>query len=135
MMRIVLDTNVFVSAVMGGALGAVIDHWRAGHFTLVVTDEIVREYLTVLRRPKFGLPAEAIDDIVGYVFHKADFVLPDERLTVIQADPNDDKFLEAAVAGHAALIVSGDRHLLQLGVYRAIPIITARHLLDRLGKA
>jgi predicted nucleic acid-binding protein len=53
-MRVVIDTNVMVSAVLGGSVGAVLDHWRLGRFTLVVTDAIVREYLEVLRRPKFA---------------------------------------------------------------------------------
>ncbi len=135
MMRIVLDTNVFLSAALGGALRAVIDHWRAGHFTLVVTDQIVGEYLSVLRRPKFGLPNEVVDDLIGYVFRKAEFVVSVERLRVIQADPADDKFLEAAVAGQAAFIVSGDQHLLNLQTYRGISIITPRELLDRLASA
>jgi len=135
MMRVVLDTNVFLSAVLGGTLKAVIEHWRAGHFTLVVTDEIAGEYLAVLRRRKFGLPNDVVDDIIGYVFHKAEFVTPMERLRVIQADPADDKFLEAAVAGEAAFIVSGDQHVLSLQTYRGISIITPRELLDQLSSA
>jgi len=118
--------------VLGGVLAAVIEHWRAGHFVLLVTDEIVHEYLVVLRRPKFALPVEVVDDIIGYVLHKAEFVTPSEHLRVIQVDPSDNKFLEAAIAGSADLIVSGDRHLLQFGAYRHIPIITAREFLARL---
>lgn len=133
MTRVVLDTNVFVSAVLGGRLAAVIDHWRAGRLTLVVTDEIVGEYLSVLRRPKFGLPDDLIDDVMGYLFRHAEFVTPAERLQVVQADPADDRFLEAAIAGEAAWIVSGDRHLLSLGAYRGIPIITPHDLLERLS--
>jgi hypothetical protein len=64
MMRVVLDTNVFLSAALGGTLKAVIERWRAGYFTLVVTEEIAGEYLAVLRRPKFGLPNDVIDDII-----------------------------------------------------------------------
>jgi len=44
-MRIVLDTSVFISAVLGGDLGSIIDDWRRGHFGLLVSGEIVREYL------------------------------------------------------------------------------------------
>jgi len=132
MTRVVLDTNVFVSAVLGGRLAAVIDHWLAGQFTLLVTGEIVREYLAVLRRPKFALPDTTIDDIIGYVFHKAEFVTPTEQLHLVEADPNDDKFLEAAAAGGATLIVSGDQHLLSLPSFRDISIITPRQFLDHL---
>ena len=131
-MRVVIDTNVFVSTVLGGALAELLDRWQSGQFTLVVTDDIVREYLEVLRRPKFALPAELVDTIIGYVFHKAEFVIPTESLTVVDADPKDNKFLEAAVAGDAELIVGGDRHLLDVRAYRQTPIVTARDFLNRL---
>ena len=132
-MRVVLDTNVFVSAVLGSELGLVMEQWRAGHFELLVTGEIVREYFRVLRRPRFALPSEVVDDLLAYVFREADFATPTERMRAVESDPSDDKFLEAAVAGNAALIVSGDHHLLNLGAWRGIPIITAREFLDRLG--
>ena len=131
-MRAVVDTNVILSAVLGGALSPLLDHWRAGHFTLVVTTEIAHEYLTVLRRPKFSLSAEVVEAIGAYMFRKAEFVTPTERLLVIKVDPKDDMFLDAAVAGEVDLIVSGDRHLLELGHYRHYPIITAREFLNQL---
>ena len=134
MKRVVRDTNVLVSAVLGGRTAPVLAHWRAGHFALVVTEAIVREYLTVLRRPKFGLPAEVVDDIAGYVFRKAEFVTPMERLTVIVADPTDDKFLEAAVAGDAEVIVSGNKHLLDLKTFRQVAILTVHEFLSELGE-
>ncbi len=132
MMRVVIDTNVFVSSVLGGVAASVIDHWKAKRFQLVVTDEIVREYLEVLHRPKFALSADILDSIGGYLLHNADFVQPTERLSVVEADPKDDKFLEAAIAGSVPLIVSGDNHLLNLKTYRHISIISTRAFLDRL---
>jgi putative PIN family toxin of toxin-antitoxin system len=133
-MRAVIDTNVFVSGVLGGQLAAVLDLWRAGRFTLVVSDEIVYEYLEVLRRPKFALPPTVVESIGAYLIQKAEFVIPVEPLSVVVDDPKDDKFIEAAVAGEVDLIVSGDKHLLKLGTYRQIPISTARDFLDRLEK-
>lgn len=132
-MRVVLDTNIFVSGVLGGALAEVITRWQAGEFTVVVSDEIAREYLEVLRRPKFGLPAEVRDDIGAYLLQNADFVTPTEALHVVPDDPQDDKFIEAAVAGGAELLVSGDRHLLALGNYQDLSIVTARDFLERLA--
>jgi hypothetical protein len=52
-----------------------------------------------LRRPKFALPADFVNTVIGYVFHEAEFVISTESLSVVAADPKDDKFLEAAVAG------------------------------------
>jgi uncharacterized protein len=132
MIRAIIDTNVFVSAVMGGRLASVIDFWGAGQFTLMVSDEIVREYIEVLRRPKLGLEANQIDAIAAIVLQRAEFITPAEHLQVVTADPDDDKFPEAAVAGDVELVVSGDRHLIELGHYGAIQILTAREFLERL---
>ena len=132
MIRAVIDTNVFVSAVLGGRLAAVCDFWRAGQFALIVSDEIVREYIEVLRRPKFGLAADQIDSVAAFVLQRAEFVTLIEHLVVVAADPDDDKFLEAAVAGKAEYLVSGDNHLLSLGNYQTISILTARQFIDRL---
>ena len=52
-MRVVLDTNIFISAVLGGRLGVIVDEWKAGKFKLIITDAIAREYLDVINRPKF----------------------------------------------------------------------------------
>ena len=51
-MRVVLDTNVFVSAILGGKLGVILDEWRAEQFTLLVSEAIVREYLEPIRKIK-----------------------------------------------------------------------------------
>jgi predicted nucleic acid-binding protein len=53
-------------------------------------------------------------------------------LAVIKADPDDDRVLECAIAGRADHIVSGDRHLLKLGSYKNIPIVTVRQFMDLL---
>ena len=68
--------------------------------------------------------------IAGRVYRKAEFVSPQERISNIQPDPKDDKFLEAALAGKADFIVSGDKHMLDLKEFRSIPIITGREFLD-----
>jgi putative PIN family toxin of toxin-antitoxin system len=88
--------------VLGRTLGEIITVWRAGQFTLVVSDEIVKEYHRVLSRPKFGLSQEVVDDIVGLVFRRAEFFTPTETLDIVHEDPSDNKFIEAAVAGRAS---------------------------------
>jgi putative PIN family toxin of toxin-antitoxin system len=125
-MRAVIDTNVMVSAYLGGALEKIIVAWRAGKFTLVVSNAIADEYLAVLRRPKFKIKRDELDDFAALLLHKAEFATPQETILAVEADPSDNKFLEAALAGHARRIVSGDKHLLTLNTYRGIAIITAR---------
>ncbi len=65
-MRVVLDTNVFVSAILGGKLGIILDEWRADQFTLLVSEAIVREYLDVIHRPKFKFSPVEIATITEY---------------------------------------------------------------------
>ena len=58
-----------------------------------------------------------------------EFVTPTEEIHIIVADPTDDKFLEAALAGKVDYIVSGDNHLLELKSFREIPIITGKEFI------
>lgn len=132
MIRVILDTNVLVSVVLGKTLAPVLDHWRTGDFVLVVSSDIVREYIVVLRRPKFSLPPGVVDDLSSYLIRQAEFVTPVEKFPGVTADPKDDMFIEAAVAGRVDLIVSGDHHLLSLNQFRGIPILTARNFLEKL---
>lgn len=121
MKRVVLDTNIFVSMALGG---------QVGKFILIVSEDIVSEYLDVLQRPKLRLKSRTISTIINRVYRKADFVAPEEKILVVLADPSDNKFLEAAIAGKTDYIVSGDKHLLELKKFQSIPIITAREFLD-----
>ena len=134
-MRVVLDTNIFVSMALGGITGKINDGWRAGKYTIVVSDEIVSEYLNVLQRPKFHLSSQIISAIINRIYRKAEFVTTTEMITVVGTDPTDNKFLEAAIAGHVDTIVSGDGHLLELKEFRKISIITAKVFISQLDKA
>ena len=129
-MRVVLDTNVFISSVLGGRLRLIVDEWKAGKFTLIITDAIAREYLDVINRPKFKIPSDEIVATSDYLLQTAEFVTPEEEITVIVADLTDNKFLEAAVAGRVNFIISGDSHLLELKSFKEIPIVTAREFIN-----
>ena len=131
-MRVVLDTNVFISAVLGGRLRVIVNEWKAGGFTLIVSEAIVREYLIVVNRPKFKVTATEIANATDYLLNTAEFVTPSETIRVISADPTDNKFLEAALEGKTDCIVSGDTHLLELKTFRGIPIFTAHEFINRL---
>lgn len=130
MKRVVLDTNIFVSMALGGHVGRINDEWRTGKFILVVSEDIVSEYLEVLQRPKLHLKSRTIATIVNRVYRKAEFVTPEEKILVVLADTSDNKFIESAIKGNTDYIVSGDKHLLDLKEYRSIPIITAREFID-----
>ncbi|MCI0552123.1 MAG: PIN domain-containing protein [Anaerolineae bacterium] len=88
-MRVILDTNIFISAVLGGRLGVIVDEWKAGKFKLIVTDSIAREYPDVINRPKFKIPQGEIISVSDYLLQLAEFVTPEEEIQVIVADPTD----------------------------------------------
>lgn len=130
MKRVILDTNIVISSVLGGALVLIFEKWDQREFTVVVTSDILSEYFDVINRPKFRLKQETIDKITRYLYQFSEYVVPEEKIQVIKADPKDDKFLEAAVAGKVDFIVSGDNHLLEIKEFRDIPIISGREFLD-----
>jgi uncharacterized protein len=117
---------------LGGRLRTIIDKWRAGKFVLIVSEGIVREYLEVIRRPKFKVSSTEVATTTDYLLKTAEFVTPLETVTAVEADPTDNKFLEAALAGKAVYVVSGDGHLLELKTFRGALIITARDFIERL---
>ena len=116
MTRLVLDTNVLVSALLfRSEAAALLDAWRDGRFRLAVSEPILDEYARVLDYPKFRLSVrEATAIMRQYVLPYCDrFHAPDQpRLC---SDPDDDKFIQCALAAHAAALVSGDRAVLSLG--------------------
>lgn len=132
MIRVVIDTNIIVSAYLGGTLEIIIRSLKAGKFILIVSKTIADEYLNVLSRPKFGIEHSEFDDFASLLLVKAEFVTPLESVTAIEADPSDNKFLEAALQGSAVYVVSGDSHLLELKTFRDIPIISAREFIKQL---
>ena len=126
-MKIVIDTNVFVSSFLNpkGTPRQIIDLWKSGRVTLCLCAEILAEYLEVLSR--FGLAGEPeLRELLDLFKSRQgiDFVVIDNDLHEIEADPADDKFLECALKAHAAFIVSGDKHLKGLQVYEGVPILS-----------
>ena len=103
MKRTVLDTNIIISSALGGALVLILESWDRGEFTVIVTSDILREYFEVLNRPKFKLKQETIDKITRYIYQFSEFVIPEEKIKLIEADPADDKFLEKPLQGRLTL--------------------------------
>jgi uncharacterized protein len=124
-MRLVVDTNVFVSAALKheSAPGNTL-RWVAQYGSLLKTSATEREVMLVLQRPYFAPKvAPFFLENLRRVFAAAELVTITEHIIACR-DPNDDKFLELAVNGHADVIVSGDADLLVLDTFRGIPIVT-----------
>ncbi len=99
---------------------------------LVLSDPIVSELREKLTE-KFALSTAEVDAIVDRLSTQAERVPAQGRSGWVQQDPDDDKFIDAALAAGATIIVSGDRHLLALGTLEGIEILTVRQFLNRLA--
>ncbi len=132
--KVVLDTNVYFPAYQG-ARGVPFELWRRAvrrEYSLLVSPEIIRELAGALRS-RLRRPEAEIVVQLKLMARVATMVEPKITLQIIQADPDDDRILECALAGGADLIVSGDRHLTKLKDFRGIGIARPADFLRTLG--
>jgi len=141
MLRVVVDTNVIVSGILSrtGAPAELLNAWRERRFLLLSSPAIVAEVRSVLHYPhirkKYPLVDEDIEQMIKLLEHDALIVAGDANVIgSIPEDPQDEMFLACALDGQADSIVSGDHHLLDIRIYRDIPIMTARQFLDQLAR-
>lgn len=128
-MRVVLDTNIIVSQAISphGPSARIFASWQQRAFDLLVTGDVLNEYAQTLGRASIQRRSRMSDADVSAVIANlvrfATVVVPEHRIIGVSADPDDDIFLECALAGSADYIVSGDQHLLSLGDFRGIAIV------------
>ena len=130
-MRIVIDTNVWVSGLLWrGMPWKLLCLAEAGEVELCITPSMLVELAEVLsyerlqpRLQQLGLTPE---ELVAYALSLASVFEVPEGDPIVAADPDDDIFLRCAIVAGAAYVVSGDHHLLDLGGYAGIPILTIR---------
>ena len=135
-MKVVVDTNVFVSSVFGGLPRQVVGLWFDGRLTLCLSEPIVTEYQRVLR--EIGAVSAKEERALIEAFASGEGVLYTADPLAIggaSSDPDDDKFLECALELEAERVVSGDTDLLELKSYMGTPILTPRELLEEIGEA
>ena len=129
-MRVVLDVNVWVSALISrlGAPARIVAHWQAEEFEVAISPAILRELDRVLNYPRlqehYHLPEKQVQGFLRLVTRQATEVAPSQPIHAIERDSTDNRHLECALAAGAEVIVSGDRHLLELGQYEGVQILT-----------
>ena len=126
--KIVVDTNIFVSGLLNplsGKPAKLIDFLPLQHkkYQLLVSKKIFKEYEDVINRFD-RISSTKRKKLLAKIRAHSNWIKPPKTFTVIKEDPEDDKFLECAVAGKADFIVSGDKHLLKLKEFHGIKIIT-----------
>jgi uncharacterized protein len=128
--RVVIDTNVYISAIFwGGKPREVVDLGRNARILILTSSEIQAEIERKLKT-KFGIDEKEVAQIL---LDYSMFTLPINHLhraKVVDADPDDDKFIGCALAAKAGYIVSGDKHLLDLKNYQGIQIMKAAMFLE-----
>ncbi|MEK7510045.1 MAG: putative toxin-antitoxin system toxin component, PIN family [Patescibacteria group bacterium] len=130
MLRVVLDTNVYISAILtSGKPRDVLELGRKRKIRLLISGAILQEIERVLRL-KIEKPAQEIARILISLQMVSEFVSPQKTISKIKSDPPDNRILECAHEGKADYIVSGDtKHLLPLKKYKNIGIVSPAEFL------
>jgi hypothetical protein len=129
--RVVVDTNVFVSSFFGGNPRKIVDLWKSGQVTICLSKPIIDEYVEVLQR--LGLQNERELGELLNLFARGLHVLfsaNTPELHLVKEDPDDDKFIECAVALKADFVISGDKNLIAIQDYMRIRIVGPKEFLD-----
>ncbi len=130
-MRVVIDTNIFISSFFGGNPRKIIDLWKNEKITLCLSNAIFDEYIDVLHR--IGMKDEDELEELLSLFSRGFSILfttKTPKIKIIKDDPDDDKFIECAVALKANAIITGDREILAIKEYMGIKILTPRQFLE-----
>ncbi|MEA3428350.1 MAG: putative toxin-antitoxin system toxin component, PIN family [Thermodesulfobacteriota bacterium] len=131
MLKVVVDTNVFVSLFFGGIPKRIIDLWKNGEIVLCLSQQIIEEYFEVLVRLglKDNHDLESLTNLFAEGYNSL-FTAKTPQLKIVEDDPDDDKFIECAVALGSKYIVSGDKHLKKIKKYIDIKIMSPKEFLE-----
>ena len=131
-MRVILDTNVFVSGVFfRGPPYEILESWRDGKVQLVVSPEILEEYQRVGEVLAKQFSKVELGPVIDLLAVEAKLVLSPRLPEQVCTDPDDDKFLACALTSKTKFVISGDKHLLGVSSYRGIRIIRPRKFVER----
>ena len=131
-MRIVLDTNVFISGVFfTGPPYEILESWRDGRVRIVASAEILEEYRRVGEELSEKFPGVDLEPFLALLAVEAEIILAPELTERVCEDPDDDKFLACALAGRCKVVVSGDKQLRKTSGYRGIEVLSPRTFVTR----
>ena len=131
-MRTILDTNVFISGIFfAGPPSQILKAWKKQNLQIVLSRQILDEYQRVATVLSSKYPTVDILPIIELVTIQGQFVDTKSFDIPVCEDPDDDKFLECAVAGKCKTIISGDKHLLKLSGYEGIAVLSPRNFADK----
>jgi putative PIN family toxin of toxin-antitoxin system len=129
-MRVVLDANIFISALISsqGNPAKILEKWQMRELEVVVSPAIIAEIERVTGyerlQKKYRRIREEREGLIDDLRNFATMVDPQQELSVVQADDSDNRYIECAIESGANFVVTGDPHLLDIGEYQGIPILT-----------
>ncbi len=130
-MNVIIDTNVLISGIFfKGPPFEILREWKKGKFTLVISHEILEEYQRVIADLQKSFPKINAGNILDAIILKSQLTFSIVLKEQICDDPDDDKFIAAALASKCKVIVSGDKYLLRISGYRNINVIKPILFLD-----
>ncbi len=131
-MRIILDTNVFISGIFfSGPPSQILKAWEKQRLEIVFCQQILDEYQRVADELSSKYPLVDITPIIELLTIFGQFVDTKGVDISICEDPDDDKFIECAIAGKCDIIVSGDTHVLKLVEYKGIKSVKPRDFIEK----
>lgn len=137
-MRAVVDTNVIISgSLWDGRPAEVMRQIETGRVEMYLSADILEEIEEVLEQEKLKGPiarsGQSVNMVMNKIYSMASIVNPKVKVRRVKEDPDDNKFLECAVECKADYIISGDKHLLDLGEHGGIKIVLASQFLEHQG--
>ena len=130
-MKIVLDTNVFISGIFfTGPPYQILRAWQKQDLQIVISLEILDEYDRVGEELVDQFPEVDLNPVLELFTTKAELIKAAPLDEAVCDDPDDDKFFACAIAGGADLIVSGDKHLLKMSGYQGVEVVRPRQFVD-----
>ena len=131
-MKVILDTNVFVSGVFfSGPPYAILDAWRHERVQIVISPEILEEYQRVGEKLATEFPLIDFVPIQELLSVKAMIIKARPLPKAVCAHADDDKFLACAIAGKIKIIISGDKALRKVSGYCGIEVLSPREFVDK----
>jgi uncharacterized protein len=132
MYKIVLDTNILISAIVfGGKPRKILNSVIAGKIEFATSKDILEEVEGVLSGKKYKYPVQVVYEIRNAIEELGEIVLPKKSVNRIKKDPDDNRILECALYAKADFIISGDNHLLELKQFNGIQIVNPTEFLEK----
>jgi len=130
-MKVVVDTNVFISGVFfSGPPNQILRAWRENRIEILISPQILEEYARVGERLTDRFEAVTLEPAMKLVLAHTTIVEPEATMEPIASDPDDDKFFACALAGGSRLIISGDKHLLAVTGKRGVRVLKPREFVE-----